>query len=87
MEKSNELLQAFSAFLHPSVTTPVRMRGTLKTLFVAEFRAMFLLSKWYCDCVSDGGDAFVAYWARLSWGPIAIPYSALGWRHPGAMPS
>lgn len=37
---------------------------------------MFSLSKWYCDCVSDGGIAFVGYWARMRWGPLSIPYSA-----------
>jgi hypothetical protein len=37
---------------------------------------MFLLSKWYCDCVSDEGIAFVGYWARMRWGPVNIPYAA-----------
>jgi hypothetical protein len=37
---------------------------------------MFLLSKWYCDCVSDEGVAFVGYWARMRWGLINIPYAA-----------
>jgi len=37
---------------------------------------MFVLSKWYCDCVSDEGIAFVGYWARLRWGLLAIPYAA-----------
>ncbi|NIR43875.1 MAG: hypothetical protein GWN99_07855 [Gemmatimonadetes bacterium] len=38
---------------------------------------MFLLSKWYCDCVSDEGNAFVGYWARMRWGPLSIPYAAV----------
>jgi hypothetical protein len=38
---------------------------------------MFSLSKWYCDCVTDDGAAVIGYWARLSWGPLAIPYGAL----------
>lgn len=37
---------------------------------------MFLLSKWYCDCVSDEGVAFVGYWARMRWGLLTIPYAA-----------
>jgi hypothetical protein len=37
---------------------------------------MFELSKWYCDCVSDEGTAFVGYWARLRWGPLVLPYAA-----------
>ncbi len=37
---------------------------------------MFVLSKWYCDCVSDEGIAFVGYWARLRWGLLDIPYAA-----------
>jgi hypothetical protein len=37
---------------------------------------MFYLTKWYCDCVSDDGDAFIGYWARMRWGPVAIAYAA-----------
>lgn len=37
---------------------------------------MFELSKWYCDCVSDEGVAFVGYWARMRWGVLGIPYAA-----------
>jgi hypothetical protein len=37
---------------------------------------MFLLTKWYCDCVSPEGDAFLGYWAKLRWGPITVPYAA-----------
>jgi hypothetical protein len=44
---------------------------------------MFLLSKWYCDCVSDDGAAFVGYWARLRWGPITLPYAATLYRPVG----
>ena len=35
---------------------------------------MFLLTKGYCDCLSADGDAFLGYWAKLSWGPVTIPY-------------
>lgn len=37
---------------------------------------MFVLSKWYCDCVSDDGVAFIGYWARIRWGPLVVPYAA-----------
>jgi hypothetical protein len=37
---------------------------------------MFILSKWYCDCVSDDGTAFVGHWARMRWGLVTIPYAA-----------
>lgn len=37
---------------------------------------MLILSKWYCDCVSDEGVAFVGYWARMRWGLVNIPYAA-----------
>lgn len=37
---------------------------------------MFVLSKWYCDCVSDEGVAFIGYWAHMRWGLLAIPYAA-----------
>jgi hypothetical protein len=34
------------------------------------------LSKWYGDCVTSDGRAFIAYWARLRVGPLRIPYAA-----------
>ena len=37
---------------------------------------MFVLAKWYCDCVSDEGDAFIGYWAHMRWGPLTIPFAA-----------
>ena len=37
---------------------------------------MFSLSKWYCDCVSDEGVAFIGYRARMRWGLLTIPYAA-----------
>jgi hypothetical protein len=36
----------------------------------------FLLSKWYGDCVSPEGDAFIGYWASLAWGALRVPYAA-----------
>ncbi len=36
----------------------------------------FELSKWYGDCVSDQGTAFIGYWARVRWGPLVLPYAA-----------
>ncbi len=44
---------------------------------------MFALSKWYCDCVSDEGLAFVGYWARMRWGLLRIPYTASLYKPPG----
>jgi hypothetical protein len=41
---------------------------------------MIVLSKWYCDCVSDEGIAFIGYWAHLRWGILAIPYAATLYR-------
>jgi hypothetical protein len=35
------------------------------------------LSKWYIDCVGDGGECAIAYHVRLSWGPIALGYASL----------
>lgn len=37
----------------------------------------FRLCKWYLDCVTDSGDAFVAYSAHLQWGPIALHYAGV----------
>lgn len=44
---------------------------------------MFELSKWYCDCVSAEGTAFVGYWARWRWGPLVLPYAATLSKAPG----
>ena len=38
--------------------------------------AAFKLSKWYLDCVTDSGDASVAYTGAVSWGPIRLHYSS-----------
>lgn len=37
---------------------------------------MLKLTKWYCDCVGEDGDAFLGYWAQLRRGPFTIPYSS-----------
>jgi hypothetical protein len=37
---------------------------------------MFRLSKWYMDCVTEGGDAAVLYWASLGLGPVRVRYGA-----------
>lgn len=42
---------------------------------------MFLLRKWYCDSVSPEGDVFLGYWARLTWGPVTIPYVSGLYKH------
>ena len=44
---------------------------------------MFRLSKWYCDCVTDDGSAFVGYWARMGWGPFTLPYAAALYKSKG----
>ncbi len=38
---------------------------------------MWTLLKRYQDCVTDTGDAFIGYWARMAVGALRIPYSAL----------
>jgi hypothetical protein len=37
----------------------------------------FLLSKWYLDCVTDEGSAFIGYAASLSWRGLSLNYSSL----------
>jgi hypothetical protein len=37
---------------------------------------MFLLSKWYLDCVTDEGAAVALYWASLRWGIAHLHYGA-----------
>ena len=39
--------------------------------------AAFALSKWYLDCVTDLGDATIAYTGTVHWGPIRLHYSSL----------
>jgi hypothetical protein len=42
----------------------------------------FLLSKWYLDCVSDDGSAFIGYVASLRWRGLSLNYaSALQYGH------
>jgi len=37
---------------------------------------MFSLVKWYGDCVSEEGEAFVGYWAELRWRGLHIRYAS-----------
>ncbi len=37
----------------------------------------FSLSKWYLDCVTDEGDAFVGYSASLRWKALSLEYSSI----------
>ena len=37
---------------------------------------MFRLSKWYLDCVTEGGDAALLYWAWMRWGPLQLRYGS-----------
>ena len=39
--------------------------------------AGFHLSKWYLDCVTDSGNASIAYVGDLRWGPVHLHYSSL----------
>jgi hypothetical protein len=41
-----------------------------------EPRAVFELSKWYLDVVSDDGDAFIAYNAEVRWRALALAYTS-----------
>jgi hypothetical protein len=43
---------------------------------------MFLLTKWYLDCIDDSGGAVVLYWASLRWGLVRLHYGAVLVRHP-----
>lgn len=40
-------------------------------------KAAFKLSKWYLDCVTDLGDASIAYIGMFDWGPIRVHYSSI----------
>jgi hypothetical protein len=40
-------------------------------------KAAFKLSKWYLDCVTDAGDASIAYTGTANWGPIRLHYSSV----------
>ncbi len=42
---------------------------------------MWTLLKRYQDCVTDSGDLFIGYWARMAVGALRIPYSALLMKH------
>ncbi len=37
---------------------------------------MFTLRKWYLDCASARGDAFIGYSARLRWGGLRLGYAS-----------
>ena len=53
------------------------MGGSLKN------GSSFLLSKWYLDCVSDEGSAFIGYAASLRWRGLSLNYSSVLRRRPG----
>lgn len=38
---------------------------------------MFFLSKWYLDCVTDLGDASIAYTGEVAWGAFRLHYTSL----------
>jgi len=39
--------------------------------------AAFQLSKWYLDCVTDSGNALIAYIGDLHWGPVSFQFSSV----------
>ena len=41
-----------------------------------EARPSFELSKWYLDCVGEGGDVFIAYAAEVRWRAHALRYTS-----------
>jgi hypothetical protein len=43
----------------------------------------FSLSKWYLDCVSEGGVAFIGYAASLRWRGLSLHYSSVLRHQPG----
>ena len=46
-------------------------------------KSSFLLSKWYLDCVSDDGEAFIGYAASLHWRGVVLHYSSTLRYEPG----
>ena len=42
----------------------------------ASKRPKFFLSKWYFDCVSDDGEAFIGYAAEMRWRTFSIDYTS-----------
>lgn len=50
-------------------------------------RSWFRLAKWYADCVTDDGVAFVGYAAQLHLGPISIPYQSAFVSRPDGAPA
>ena len=55
--------------------------GTLSSFWRrAQYMApssQFSLSKWYLDCVTDEGEAFVGYSASLRWKALSLEYSSI----------
>ncbi len=41
-----------------------------------QLSAVFTLRKWYLDCTSARGDAFIGYSARLRWGGLRLGYAS-----------
>lgn len=40
-------------------------------------RETFELEKWYADCISDTGDAAIAYYGAARWNKLSVNYSSL----------
>ena len=39
--------------------------------------AVFRMSKWYLDCVTESGDVSLAYTGSVRWGPVRLHYASL----------
>ncbi len=50
---------------------------------MSQSRSLFRLRKWYLDCVTDDGRAFIAYAGRFRLGPLPLWYHAVLLDDPG----
>ena len=69
-----------SASRHRFSAQPASSSESLRTADAADEGAVaerFQLSKWYLDCVSEGGEALIGYWAELRWRRLAAHYASV----------
>ena len=63
---------------HHDELAPAAESGELSRWVITSCPAMnFRMSKWYLDCITDSGDASIAYTGRAAWGPVHLYYSSL----------
>src|ERR1035441_6344190 len=55
----------------------VKERHNETSCWCPSMKAAFQLSKWYLDCITDLGDASIAYTGMVNWGPIRLHYSSV----------